>query len=149
METNILLESYLWTLIDFDNFAWFQCVDLARKFAFDIHNPIWTFSGSAYNWWDTWSPFSNTEWIREENTPDWIPKPWSIIFFDKTPKNPYWHVAIVESGDLNNITIIEQNAGKWLGTWTTWDRVKRATVWYTQKQNSKFWLWKCLGWYYL
>ena len=41
-----------------------------------------------------------------------IPNPGDIVFFDKTSKNPYGHVAIAWAGsNANELQIVEQNAG--------------------------------------
>lgn len=122
---------------------WHQCVSLVKLFAQEVWFPIKWFSWSALRWWETDSPFVGTEWVRVENSINAIPTNWSIIFFDKTTTNPYGHVAVVDSADVNNIVLVEQNAGSGNGNGIGANAITRRTVWYT----ARAWRGKCLGWY--
>lgn len=120
-----------------------QCVSLVKLFAQESWFPIKWFSGSALKWWQTGSPFVGTEWKRVENSPTSVPKQGSIIFFDKTTSNPYGHVAVVDSADVNNITLVEQNAGSGNWDWLWANAITRRTVKYIAGAGRG----KCLGWY--
>lgn len=98
---------------------WFQCVAWVKCAIKELYwINLWGFGWSAHNWFVTWSPF----WAgrtKVMNTPSAIPTSWSVIFRSRSWQLPYWHVAIVVSADVNNVTVIEQNAktgnGKWIG----------------------------------
>ena len=120
----------------------YQCVARAKLFAREMGYPIAGFSGSALKGWQTGSPFS-AEWRRVENTPQAVPKPGAIVFFDATKANPYGHVAVVESASSNLLVVIEQNAGNGNGNGLGMNAITRRTVGYTGG-NSRG---KCLGWY--
>ena len=119
-----------------------QCVAWAKSFAREMGYPIAGFSWSALKWWQTGSPFS-AEWRRVENTPQAVPKPGAIIFFDATKANPYGHVAVVESASSKLLIIIEQNAGSGNGDGLGMNAITRNTVGYTASGSRG----KCLGWY--
>lgn len=135
---------WLWKKVDYDSAFWAQCVDLARlgtKELFWIE--IWTFSWSALNWWNTWSPFKSDEnwiWTRIANSTNIFPMQWDIVFFDKTSVNPYGHVAIVDEWCTGSkLNVIEQNA--WSGNWDwLWNNSIR-------KHTYNYITPKCLGWY--
>ena len=119
-----------------------QCVAWAKLFAREMGYPIAGFSGSALKGWQTGSPFSS-EWQRVENTPQAVPKPGAIIFFDATKDNPYGHVAVVESASSKLLIVIEQNAGNGNGNGLGMNAITRRTVGYTATASRG----KCLGWY--
>lgn len=120
-----------------------QCVALAKLFAQEVWFPVKWFSWSALKGWETGSPFVGTEWVRVENSISAVPTSGSIIFFDKTPKNPYGHVAVVDSADANSIVLVEQNAGSGNGNGIGANAITRRTVGYTARSGRG----KCLGWY--
>lgn len=122
---------------------WAQCVWFVKLFAQEVWFPVKWFSGSALRWWETGSPFVGTEWVRVENSISAVPTSGSIIFFDKTPKNPYGHVAVVDSADVDLIILVEQNAGSGNGNGIGANAITRRTVGYT----ARAWRGKCLGWY--
>jgi len=124
---------------------WAQCVWFVKLFAQEVWFPVKWFSGSALRWWETGSPFVGTEWVRVENSISAVPTSGSIIFFDKTPKNPYGHVAVVDSADADLIILVEQNAGSGNGNGIGANAITRRTVGYT----ARAWRGKCLGWYTL
>lgn len=139
------LNSWIGKRVDYDKAFWHQCVDWAREFAkTSAMNPIGTFSGSAINGWKTGSPFVNTRWKRIEYKPWLIPSPSDIIFFNKTLRNRYGHVAIVGNADTKWVTVYEQNAivGNGTGLWQ--DAVSKRT--YLYKWSS---IGNVVGWYSL
>ena len=120
-----------------------QCVAWAKKYCEESGHPIGGFSGSALKGWQTGSPF-NSEWKRVENTDTAIPRDGSVVFFDKTPTNPYGHVAIVDSGSTSlSLIVVEQNAGSGNGNGIGANAITRRTVAYTAGGGRG----KCLGWY--
>lgn len=127
--------------VDYDMAYGNQCIDLARQIAKESGNPIWTFSGSAYQWWVTWSPFKWTKWKRVDRVGKNIPMAWDIIFFAPKSNNPYGHVAIVDGWCTPFIiNIIEQNSSTWNWSWKWWDAIKRSSIGYDVRG-------KCVGWY--
>lgn len=133
------ITSSLWKFIDFDRAYGNQCVDYARWYANEVGNPIWTFWGTAFIWWDTWLPFKGTKWVRVPFNNN-VPSAWDIIFFKKNKLNWYcWHVAVVKYADESNLVVAEQNAGD--GTWakTKWNEICIRPKKYTE----------VLGWFTL
>lgn len=93
---------------------WYQCVAICKLLVKEVYGIqlVW-FSWSARAGWNTWSPFNNKR-TRIQNTPNWVPSEWDVIFFDILT---LWHVAVVVSADKNTVKVIEQNrtwGGKWL-----------------------------------
>lgn len=137
------IKKWIWLTVDYDGAYGDQCTDWSRQFAQEVWFPIKWFSWSALRWWETGSPFVGTEWVRVENSISAVPTSGSIIFFDKTPKNPYGHVAVVDSADANSIVLVEQNAGSGNGNGIGANAITRRTVGYTARSGRG----KCLGWY--
>jgi hypothetical protein len=140
MDYKDLKKKWIWKHIDFDWVYQNQCVDLVRQATLDLYwSAIMPFWWSAYIGWKTWRPFNNN-WQRVKNTIDWVPKVWSVVFFDKTSNNPYWHVAIVwEWTNKFKLVVLEQNNGNWNGDWK-WKNVIRENT--TDYINPK-----CLWWF--
>lgn len=64
-----------------------------------------------------------------ENAPNATPLSGSVVFFDKTPTNPYGHVAIVDDGSTNTqLVVVEQNAGSGNGNGIGANAITRRTV---------------------
>ena len=123
--------------VDYDNAFWNQCTDFARKYCSDVGRPIWNFSGSAYNWWKTGSPF-NSKWKRVQRQGNNFPSAWDVVFFVPTPKNKYGHVTIANNNCTESIlNIIEQNAGSGNWDWKWNNAISKRTTNYSL----------CAGWY--
>lgn len=59
---------------------------------------------------------------------------WISCFFDKTPTNPYGHVAIVDDGSTStSLIVVEQNAGSGNGNGIGANAITRRTVEYTAR----------------
>lgn len=83
----------------------YQCVGWVKKYCAEVYWITWlSFWGSAINGWNRMGNL-DTFFQRVE-----IPRQWDIVFFNTTPTNPYWHVAIYNTQN----TIVEQNW--WTGT---------------------------------
>ena len=119
------LDVYLWTRYK-EPWYEYECVGWVKFIVSKIHKrSLSSFWWSAISWWITWSPF-NKSWTRVENKIDRIPKPWDVIFFDKTRWNQRWHVWVVHSADLKSVLIIEQN-WVWSKTGLKWDAIRLKT----------------------
>ena len=136
----------LWKKVDFDGVYWNQCVDFARQAVKDLFwVTIGTFSGSALNGWNTWSPF-DSNWIKVKNTDNAVPPAGAVVFFDKMYKNwkcvnEYWHVAIAwEKSCITKLVVLEQNAWSWNGDWKWNNAITERLLDYINPA-------KCLGWY--
>ena len=95
----------------------YECVGWVKKYCEEAY---WitglSFWWSAYNGWDRkW----NLDTFFDRIT---VPQTWDIIFFDKTPTNKFWHVAIVDTWKM----ICEQNGGAGSGTWLGKDAIRIA-----------------------
>lgn len=136
-----IVSKWIGKSVDYDKAYWNQCTDFARQYASDAWYPIGTFSGSAYNWWKTWSPFDKS-WKRVLKTSLNYPNPWDIVFFEPTPSNKYWHVAIWDKwSSANFLCIIEQNAGSGNWDWKGNNAIKRTKVPYLSPRG------KCPWWF--
>lgn len=140
-----IIKKWLWLNVDFDGVYDKQCVDWSRQFAKDMWNPIWTFWGSALNGWLTGKPFIGTKWERVVNTVTAVPKEWDIVFLNKTPSNPYGHVAVAWEGCTGSkLILIEQNAGTWNGDGKGGNKITQREIKYNDPKRGI-----CLGWYTL
>lgn len=123
--------------VDYDNAFWNQCVDFARQYCSDVGRPIGNFSGSAYNWWKTGSPF-NSKWKKVVRWVGNIPSAWDVVFFSPTSTNPFWHVAIVDNWCTQiTLRVIEQNAGSGNWDWKGNNAIRKRETGYS----------RCCGWY--
>jgi len=138
------IDAYLNQKVDYDWVYWYQCVDLVKHFSKKVlWIELWGFGWSAKSWFDNGMWISSKWFIKYNNTPDWIPEPWSIIFWKWWPYEQYWHTAIVVYADINNIKVLEQNA---LWTWN-WEWVNAIRLhnynydyvagWYTKEVEKK------------
>lgn len=98
---------------------WYQCVSLIKKYSEEVWGIKWlSFWGSAINGWEKKWNLDNYFDRRD------MPRQWDIVFFNKTPNNPYWHVAIHN----DDYSILEQNGWVWGGTglWVDAIRIHKA-----------------------
>lgn len=139
------LKNWIGKIVDYDKAYGYQCVDFARQHAKDMWKPIWTFWGSALNGWLTGKPFIGTKWERVVNTVTAVPKEWDIVFLNKTPSNPYGHVAVAGEGCTGSkLVLIEQNAGTGNGDGKNGNKVTLREIKYNDPKRGI-----CLGWYTL
>lgn len=95
--------------IDFDNFAGFQCVDLMNQYlkeVLSVQNPISVFPGATA--YEIYENANSPLFTKIANTPDNIPSPGDIIFWN-TSIGSAGHVAIFVSGDANSFISFDQN----------------------------------------
>lgn len=123
--------------------AWidtYECVALAKLYANEVlGEKLGWFGGSAYKAWQTGSPFGN-KWKKQENSLMAKPPFGSIVFFAPSKANGWCgHVSVVGHSNLLWMEIIEQNGGKWKGTGTGTDAIRKHKHYYGG----------CLGWYSL
>ena len=110
---------------------WYQCVARAKMWVYDLYGvKLWSFGGTAWNWWNTWSPFTSDR-TKQLNTYEAIPSPWDVVFRDNSWNLPMWHVAIVVSAELNRLVVMEQNAITGDGKWLWWDVITTRTLTYS------------------
>lgn len=95
--------------------ALFQCMDVMRQYIVDVWKTdpyVIPRAGTAKQAYQSAS--TNSKIIKIANTPNGIPQKGDLVFF-KTSLLPPWlygmagHVAIVDSADLYNIFVMEQN----------------------------------------
>jgi hypothetical protein len=111
----------------------YECVGWSKKYCEEAHWITWlSFGGSAFNGWG-W------QWNLDKFfTKVWHPKQGDLAFFNKTPTNPYWHVAVVN----DTTTICEQNwwKGSWTGLWSDAIRISKPplnVLWYMTPTNTE------------
>lgn len=113
-----------------------QCVALGKLFSKEVHwIELWTFWGSALSWWENKSNTFTDKWMKIENTPEWVPQEWDLVFWG-TLFWKYGHVAIFDSWNVNSMICLSQNS-----TGKVWD-VKWDEI--IAKYYSYKWV---LGWY--
>lgn len=127
--------------VDYDGVYGKQCVDLVKDFVKEFHSTtLGSFSGSAIVGWETGSPFDK-KWKKVEYTEGRIPQLWDVIFFDKTSKMPYGHVAIALAGTKTRLAILEQNGKTWAGEAKNGDEIRENIITYKSPM-------KVVGWYH-
>lgn len=133
---------WLWKWYKENSTLWTQCVAWVKLYCKEV---FWIDLGSfwwtAYNWYITWKPFIWYKFKRFKNTPDFLPKVWDIVFFDKDKSN--WncgHVGIVDFADLKTMRVLNQNFWNWDWKWAD-DFFKISNFDYITP--------KCLGFYRL
>jgi hypothetical protein len=105
---------YLGKRYDYDKVYGYQCVDLAKLWAFagwGLKPHAVGHGGHAKNVFNHADSMLSSKVARRiPNTPTGIPPTGAIIVFDSAPKNIYGHIAVVEKADTNRVTVLEQNA---------------------------------------
>lgn len=146
MNYHTFKSQYLGTRHDYDGVYGFQCVDLAKLWA----EKGWGqkpkkvgYSGGAKEVMKhSDSMLTSEQAIRIPNTPSGVPPTGAIIVFNSAPKNVYGHIAVVDSADTKQVTVLEQNAnGRGDGLGTGAIRLKS----YSYAGNGKG-VGKVLGW---
>ena len=110
-------KKWLWKWFSENKDLWFQCVAGCKVYCKEVFwQTLGNFWWSAYNWFKTWSPFKNLKFQRFINTPEFLPKVWDIVFFDKDKQNwMYGHVWIIDFANLKTMKVLNQNMGTGLG----------------------------------
>lgn len=137
----LIMNSLKWKYVDFDKAFWNQCVDLIRWI-------FWTF----WIWfWDpvvwavdfAWQSIEWFTWVPNDDIYA-FPEAWSVVIFDKTKKNPYWHIVYVLPWTTWRLMkALEQNVWIW-----GWKQVASNSVrvsWLSYLPT--LWRWKCLWWF--
>ena len=74
-----------------------------------------------------------------------VPKEGDIVFLNKTPSNPYGHVAVAGEGCTGSkLVLIEQNAGTGNGDGKGGNKITQREIKYNDPKRGI-----CLGWYTL
>lgn len=103
--------------IDYDRNGSYQCVDLAKDWYSKLTKSLApAFNGSAYKAWKYW-----VQWLVKTKTP----LPWDLVFF-KIYWRTAWHVGVFLFEEWKYIWVIDQNGGRWSGTWRSWDQARIA-----------------------
>lgn len=109
----------------------YQCVAWAIKYVAERwRTPLKRFWGvGAYQWWvNNNGTFDVKSYQKVANDPNLVPSQGDIIIFKQSKGNWWhWHIAVVDSADINYVTVIEQNAVEWNGDWEWWDEIRIHT----------------------
>lgn len=115
MTHDSFVKKYIGRYIDYDGRYGAQCVDLMRAYSKEVHNMSpYIAIPTLGNAKDIYTRYFAGGYKKIPNTPTGVPKQGDIIFF----KTSYWfpylygfagHVAIVESANVNSMTVFEQN----------------------------------------
>lgn len=116
MQISQAAQALIWKKVSENPIFWYQCVALVKYFCKIVYwVELWSFGWSAKNWFSNPTTFDKIFFSQKNN---WVPKPWTIIFFDNM-FGIYGHTGVVLKADEKNISILEQNW--WLGSWKwTW-----------------------------
>jgi len=121
--------------VDFDGARGFQCSDLARQRLKERDQIQYKPLGDKWVKYialnpDYYLPKPLTRVKNEITKPNQIPKRWDIVILNIPSKT--WHIAIVTWATpwVNSLTIFEQNAWKWSGTWEGSDACRLRTITY-------------------
>lgn len=124
---------------------WYQCVALVKHYAKLVDgNTLKKFWWSAIQGRESWSPFVGLPYTRVFYHGKWYPPKWSIVFFDKTETNKYWHTAIAWQSSTTELRVIEQNAIHWTGLGNKWDEISiRSYPYKWGKTGNVLWWFTC------
>lgn len=102
------IDKYQFKKIDWDKAYGAQCFDLYRFYLHEVlgfqQSPPTGDKGAAL----IWTNYIKEDFTKIPNTPDGIPKPGSIMIWNRY-YGPYGHVAVVVSADVNKFTAFSQN----------------------------------------
>ena len=132
------LDRFLRTAQDTDGGFWYQCIDLAKLYVQEVYwITLGSFGWSARSGWFNKSKTFDKKWKRIEFKPGLVPEQGDVIFYDVGMNG---HVAIVDSANKIDITVIEQNWATWTGDWKGYNAINLET-----KRDYK----NVYGWYHL
>lgn len=98
--------------LDYDGLYGYQCVDLAKVYldwCFGIKPGAW---GNAKDYWNNLNkPGMADNFYQVPNTRDLVVERGDIVVWGAMSGNPYGHVSIGLSGDINHFTSLDQNWG--------------------------------------
>ena len=140
---------WVWKRVQETAGLWYQCVAHVKHFAKLVHwMTLGSFSWAAISCWRTGSGFVGKPYQRVIYDWNWTPPRGAIVFFNKTKKNKYWHVAIAWTSSKERLRVMEQNAGQGDGDGMNGDEItirnypykggKTGDVlwWYTLKNTT-------------
>ena len=132
----LFINKWNWRVCDYDWYYWYQCTDLIRQYCTEV------FWANYKPYWNAWTLFTQdwgNDYIKYINTPDFLPHEWDICIWSWPTK--YWHIGVVSSATLNNITILDQNSGNWNwdGIWNNKIRVHvynyKNIIWFIRHKS--------------
>lgn len=103
------------------SWSWYQCVDLAKDwYRYITGRPAPHFNGSAKRAW-----FRGLYWMQRTDTPT----PWDLVFMDfhNSWSSP-GHVGVFLYLDGDYAVFLDQNWGRWSGSWRWADRIKVNSI---------------------
>ena len=97
-----------------------QCVALSNHYMQKIFGVAWNKIYSAWYAKDIYAAASGAYFEKIPQTPEGIPQKGDIIVFKASINGGAGHIAVVESANINTITVIEQNgpSGRWVKRYT-------------------------------
>jgi hypothetical protein len=113
MNFNEFITKYNGKPVDFDGMYSNQCVDLMREYIARVVAQPQGQAGAA-DFWTAYDkdPVLKLLFDKIPNTPNGIPQPGDIMFWNKNKGGGYGHVAIFISGDVKKFISFDQNWGK-------------------------------------
>lgn len=98
--------------LDYDGLYGYQCVDLIKVYldwCFEIKPGAW---GNAKDYWNNLNKANMSDYFyKVPNTRDLVVQRGDIVVWGAMSGNPYGHIAIGLSGDINHFTSLDQNWG--------------------------------------
>jgi len=101
------IKEYDGKYVNFDENFGPQCVDLYRQYVQDVLG--FPQSPPVEGARNIWTSYLQDKYERIQNTPKAVPKKGDIIIWGEMPGNPYGHVGIFMSGDVNMFYSFDQN----------------------------------------
>lgn len=98
-------KKWLGKAIDYDKAYLAQCVDVYRQYCHELGFKQSPSVRGAVNIWDT---YLKENFTRITNTPTGVPQQGDVIIWG-TKISSYGHIAIFDSGDVNNFYSLDQN----------------------------------------
>jgi len=94
----------------------FQCVEFVKRYYYQVlHHKMPHAFGHAKDFFDKNLPDKSYNIKRDlmqyRNVREYRPKVDDILVYDKSPENPFGHVAIISYAVENEIEIVQQNMG--------------------------------------
>jgi hypothetical protein len=99
--------------VDWDGSFGAQCVDLARYYFAEVcglkRQPAGVSGAKDFYRNFEKDPVLVGNFDKIPNTPELVPKSGDIVIWDKTPGNPYGHIAVFIRGDVQSFSSFDQN----------------------------------------
>jgi hypothetical protein len=99
--------------LDWDGAFGAQCVDEARFYFAEVcglcRQPAGVVGARDFYLTFEKDPVLTGNFAKIPNTPEFVPAPGDVVIWDKSPTNPYGHIAIFVRGNVQSFDSFDQN----------------------------------------